>query len=116
MGGKIGGAAKVTFRSNTEVAIQVPDMAKAAAFYRDVLGFRVVSETAEHLEIDTGVLRLYVMPGDTLRSFIPSLDVPSFELAKKHLIAAGCASVPTGSGGVYFEDPFGFVFDIVERE
>lgn len=35
--------------------------------------------------------------------------------AEEHLAAAGCATVPLASGGMYFQDPFGLIFDIIER-
>lgn len=52
---------------------------------------------------------------DNLRSFIPSFDVPDMAAAKEHLPAAGCATVWLPSGGMYFKDPFGLVFDIIQR-
>ena len=108
----------VSFRSNCEIAIHVPDLARAEAFYAGVLGFRLVGRTADQLEFDTGALRLYVnRDADALRTYIPSIDVPDYAAARRHLLAAGCQTVPVGmhAGGVYFRDPFGFVFDIVER-
>jgi catechol 2,3-dioxygenase-like lactoylglutathione lyase family enzyme len=108
----------VAFRSNREIAIHVPDLARAEDFYAGVLGFRVVARSAEQLELDTGELRLYVNrdPG-ARRSFIPSFDVPDSDAARRHLEAAGCRTVAVAGhpGAIYFLDPFGFVFDVVER-
>lgn len=109
---------RVQFRSNADVAIQVPDLARAEAFYAAVLNFTVVSERPEQLEIDTGLLRLYVNRDDVPRSFIPSFDVSDYRAAKHRLDEAGCATVRARAGQstvVYFLDPFGFAFDIVER-
>jgi catechol 2,3-dioxygenase-like lactoylglutathione lyase family enzyme len=109
----------VTFRSNCEIAIHVPDLARAEAFYGGVLGFRLPAKSADQLEFDTGSLRLYVnRDAAALIPYIPSLDVPDYAAARrKHLEAAGCKIVPAGthSGAVYFQDPFGLVFDIIER-
>ncbi len=113
-----GSETKVTFRSNCEVAIQVPDLGRAEEFYAGVLGFRLVTKNAEYLEFDTGALRLYVnQDADVVRSFIPSLDVSDYAAARAHLEAAGCKPVTAGSGSAttYFQDPFGLVFDIIER-
>jgi catechol 2,3-dioxygenase-like lactoylglutathione lyase family enzyme len=108
----------VAFRSNCEIAIHVPDLARAEAFYAGVLGFQLIAKSAEQLEFDTGALRLYVNrdPG-TPRSYIPSLDVPDYAEARRHLESAGCKTVSAGthSGAVYFLDPFGLVFDIIQR-
>jgi catechol 2,3-dioxygenase-like lactoylglutathione lyase family enzyme len=114
----IGAKPRVAFRSNCEIAIHVPDLTQAEAFYRGVLGFRLIAKSADQLEFDTGALRLYVnRDPDTLRPYIPSLDVPDYAAARRHLEAAGCKVVPAGvhSGAVYFQDPFGFVFDIIGR-
>jgi catechol 2,3-dioxygenase-like lactoylglutathione lyase family enzyme len=101
----------VVFRSNCEVAIHVPDLAQAEAFYGGVLGFRLVAKSADQLEFDTGDLRLFVnRDTEALRSYIPSLDVPDYAAARQHLVSAG-----SHSGAVYFQDPFGLVFDIIER-
>jgi catechol 2,3-dioxygenase-like lactoylglutathione lyase family enzyme len=108
----------VAFRSNCEIAIHVPDLARAEAFYAGVLGFRLLARSADQLEFDTGALRLYVnRDPEALRSYIPSLDVPDYAAARRHLEAAGCKLVSAGmhSGAVYFLDPFGLVFDIIER-
>jgi catechol 2,3-dioxygenase-like lactoylglutathione lyase family enzyme len=114
-----GSGPRVAFRSNCEVAIHVPDLARAEAFYAGVLRFRLVARSAEQLEFDTGALRLYVnRDAEALRPYIPSLDVPDYAAARRHLEAAGCKTVSAGahSGLVYFQDPFGLVFDIVERQ
>ena len=49
-------APAVAFTSNTEVAIHVPDLEVARAFYVDVLGFRLATMTADYLELDSGAL------------------------------------------------------------
>lgn len=108
----------VAFRSNCEVAIHVPDLARAETFYRDVLGFTLVNQSADQLEFDTGVFRLYVnRDAQAVFSYIPSLDVPDYKAARAHLEAAGCATVRVNADSdlVYFKDPFGLVFDIIER-
>ncbi|HTE46580.1 MAG TPA: VOC family protein [Gemmatimonadaceae bacterium] len=109
---------QVSFRANREVAMHVPDLAPAKNFYCNVLGFRLVAETADTLEIDAGELRLFVVHNPVgLMTYVPSIDVPDYEAARHHLEEAGCATVSAGahSTNVYFRDPFGFVFDIVER-
>jgi catechol 2,3-dioxygenase-like lactoylglutathione lyase family enzyme len=113
-----GAGIRVAFRSNCEVAIHVPDLARAEAFYRGVLGFRLVSQSDDQLEFDTGALRLFVnRDPEALRSYIPSLDVPDYAAARRHLEEAGCKTVSAGphSGMVYFQDPFGLVFDVIQR-
>ena len=110
------GTPNVAFKSNTEVAIHVPNLDEARAFYEGVLGFRLVAITANYLELDSGALRLYVNRDEEhLRSFIPSFDVSDLAAAKEHLATSGCDTVELDSGGMYFKDPFGLVSDIVQR-
>src|SRR6185503_15240611 len=79
----------VEIRSNHDIAIEVPDLAKARAFYVDGLGFRLCSETESYLEIDTGALRLWIKPGNRARTFMPSLDVSNVALARSAIERAG---------------------------
>jgi catechol 2,3-dioxygenase-like lactoylglutathione lyase family enzyme len=108
---------RVQLRSNREIAIHVRDLALAEAFYGKLLGFRLVRRTLDQLEFDTGELRLYVnRDTSSLISYIPSFDVDDYSAASRFLEAAGCTQRFAGEQPVpYFEDPFGFVFDIIER-
>lgn len=108
--------AQVAFRSNNEMAIHVPDLERAEAFYAGVIGCQIVAKTEDCLELESGNLRLYVhRDPETLRAYIPSFDVPDLDMAKAHLKTAGCTTIALPSGGVYFQDPFGFAFDLIER-
>ena len=108
---------RVQLRSNKEIAIHVSDLDRAEAFYGKLLGFRLVRRTPDQLEFDTGELRLYVnRDTSSLISYIPSFDVEDYREARRFLEAAGCKLKFAGEQPVpYFEDPFGFVFDIIER-
>ena len=104
-------------RSNREIAIHVPDLGRAEAFYGKLLGFRLIRRSLDQLEFDTGELRLYVNRDmASLIPYIPSFDVDDYHEARRFLEAAGCKLRFAGEQPVpYFEDPFGFVFDIIER-
>ena len=103
------------FRSNRCIAIHVTDLKNAAAFYGGVLGFKLLSGTADQLEYDTGVLLLYVNRSTGPSSPIPSLSVADIAPAKRRLTAAGCAIIEDRGGSLYFRDPFGAVFDVIEE-
>ena len=106
------------FRANRDVAIEVENLVDAEAFYGGTLGFSVRSRSDDHLELDAGSFRLWVnraASSDARRSFIPSLDVPDVSRARAALEAVGCRIVRGGERGFYFEDPFGFTIDVVER-
>lgn len=105
-----------SFRCNNELAVHVADLDKAAHFYGEVLGLRLLSRTSRQLEFDTGKLRLYVnLDSRPLHSYVPSFDVADREAAREYLEAAGCKPVAVSSGLYYMRDPFGLLFDLVER-
>ena len=103
------------FRSNRDVAIEVPDLARARAFYVDGLGFALCSESATHVEVDTGTLRLWIKAGPAARAFMPSLDVESVARARSIVLTAGGQIVDgtASDDGFVFTDPFGLAIDVV---
>jgi len=108
------------FRANNELALHVPDPVAAARFYEEVLGGRVVERAPDCVEVASGALRLFLLrdPARTHDAVVPSFDVPDRAAALARLQAAGCTLVPIGPhapDGVYVRDPFGVVFDVVER-
>jgi catechol 2,3-dioxygenase-like lactoylglutathione lyase family enzyme len=102
------------FRSNNCVAIHLRSLAKAQRFYGDVLGFKLKKKTAKSLEFDTGVLRLFVNRSSRTQPPTPSFGVKNIARAKRLLKGAGCTIVVDRSGALYFRDPFGIVFDVVQ--
>ena len=106
------------FHTNGDVAIEVENLLEAEAFYAGTLGFTIRSRTSHQLELDAGHFTLWVnevAARDGRRSFIPSLDVRDAAKARAALEAVGCRVIRDGDHGFYFEDPFGFVIDVVER-
>jgi catechol 2,3-dioxygenase-like lactoylglutathione lyase family enzyme len=113
-------AGQRTFRANNELALHVPDPAAAAAFYTEVLGGAEVARTPDCIEVTSGALRLFLLrdPAPTHDRVVPSFDVPDRAAALARLQAAGCTLVPIGPhapDGVYVRDPFGVIFDVIER-
>jgi catechol 2,3-dioxygenase-like lactoylglutathione lyase family enzyme len=101
------------FRSNRDIAIHVPDLDRAAKFYSDVLRFRLISRSRTQLHFDTGTFDLWVNLDDAARSFVPSFDVSDYKAAVEHLAASGCKMIAAGAA-TYLQDPFGFLFDVIE--
>ena len=109
------------FSANNELALHVPDPAAAEAFYTATLGCAVVSRTPDCIALASGALRLYLLrdPARTHDAVVPSFDVPDRARALDALVAAGCRLVPIGPhapGESYVQDPFGVVFDVIERD
>ena len=108
------------FTANNELALHVPDPAAAESFYVDVLGCAVFDRTPDCVSLTSGALRLYLLrdPAPTHDAVVPSFDVPDRAAALERLRAAGCTLVPIGPhapGEHYVRDPFGVVFDVIER-
>lgn len=108
------------FRANNELALHVPDPAAAATFYEQIIGGRVVEWTPDCIEVRSRALRLFLLrdPMPTHDVVVPSFDVPDRAAALARLQAAGCTLVPIGPpapDGFYVRDPFGVVFDVIQR-
>jgi catechol 2,3-dioxygenase-like lactoylglutathione lyase family enzyme len=104
------------YQTDTNLAIHVPDLAKAKEFYIGVLGFKLLEETENRLVLGTGSLTLFVAREEVIMPFIPALGVNNLDEARRHLKEHNAEIVrdfaPTRS--FYFEDPFGIVWDVNE--
>jgi catechol-2,3-dioxygenase len=102
------------FRSNNCIAIHLTSLAKAERFYSDVLGFKLRSKTRSSLEYDTGTLMLYLNRSTKAQPPTPSFSVKSVAKAKKLLKGARCQILVDRGSSLYFRDPFGNIFDVIE--
>lgn len=102
------------FRSNNCVRVHLPDLKRAEAFFTGVLGFRLTDKSATQLEYDTGRFLLCVNKSEQALPPIPSFTVISAKAAKEHLLASGCEIVEDRGTSLYFRDPFGMVYDVIE--
>ena len=110
----------ITFVANDELALHVPDPAAAERFYVEVLGCAVFTRTRDMIGVSNGALRLYLVrdPECTHDAVVPSFDVQDRAAAIRQLLRAGCTLVPVGPHApeaYYVRDPFGVVFDVIER-
>ena len=109
------------FTANNELALHVPDPAAAESFYVDTLGCVVFDRTADCISLKNGALRMYLLrdPQPAHEQVVPSFDVQNRAEAMARLQAAGCSLVPIGPhapGEHYIRDPFGVLFDLIERQ
>lgn len=102
------------FRSNNCIAIHLRSLAKAERFYSDILGFRLKSKTRSTLEYDTGSFMLYINRSTNAQPPTPSFSVKSIAKARKLLKGARCRIVVDRGSSLYFRDPFGNIFDVIE--
>jgi catechol 2,3-dioxygenase-like lactoylglutathione lyase family enzyme len=109
-----------SFEGNNELALHVPDPARAAEFYMTVLGCTLVNSDPQCVELVNGALRLFLLADPALQHepVVPSFTVPNRAVALETLRRAGCTLVPIGPhapGEHYVRDPNGILFDVVER-
>lgn len=112
------------------LVVMTPDIAEARRFYSDVLGFRVLSETPDFLELGGGGVAFHVFrceaaaPGTRHGAEAASVfafHVPSIDLAMADLKAKGVeflhGAPASNAYGRYaaFKAPGGLVHEIVER-
>lgn len=108
------------FRANNEIAIHVADLSAAERFYVEVLGCLVVTREPEMITLASGALQLYLVrdAAPAHEVVVPSFDVTDRAAALARLTAVGCTLIPVGPhapGEHYLRDPFGALFDVVER-
>jgi len=111
----------MSFQANIELALHVASPEAAEAFYVQVLGCTVLSRDEDCIALSSGALRLYLLrdPARSHDAVVPSFDVPDRAAALDVLQQAGCRLVPIGPhapGDFYVQDPFGIVFDVIERD
>jgi catechol 2,3-dioxygenase-like lactoylglutathione lyase family enzyme len=102
------------FKSNHCVAIHLKDLAAAELFYTNVMKFKLLTKSDQYLEYDTGHFCLYINQDEKAQPPIPSLNVDDLVTAKKLLIENGCVILREDRNSLYFRDPFGMVYDVVQ--
>jgi hypothetical protein len=73
-----------------------------------------VSKSRSCLEYDTGHFRLYINRSKTPQGPTPSFSVKNLAKARRLLKGARCAIAVDRGSSLYFRDPFGNIFDVVE--
>ena len=102
------------FRSNNCVAIHLEDIRAAENFYTNVMKFRLLTRSENSLEYDTGHFLLYVNQDLDMRPPIPSFSVADLEAAKQSLLGNGCVILREDANSLYFRDPFGITYDVIQ--
>jgi catechol 2,3-dioxygenase-like lactoylglutathione lyase family enzyme len=101
--------------STRDIIIKVEQVAKAKAFYRDVLGFELVDDDDRMLGFETGSFMLFVEPGPASGPVF-EFEVADVAAEKARLIAEGCSLVEEDPARprLYLRDPYGLVFNITQ--
>ncbi len=101
------------FKGNRDIAVSVRNLEKSREFYEAVLGFKPVRTDDELAVYDTGSFTLYVQEGEPYGP-VPSFTVPDLKEAKELLVSQGCTILVEWNRSLYFRDPDGNTWDIIE--
>jgi catechol 2,3-dioxygenase-like lactoylglutathione lyase family enzyme len=102
------------FKTNGCIGLKVIDLDKAEKFYSEILKLQILSKNENQLVYNTGHLTFFIEKSDNAQAPVPSFSVDNFEEAKEILLNAGCEYIQGGKNWLWFKDPFGNVFDIIE--
>lgn len=102
------------FKSNNCVAIHLIDITAAENFYTNVMKFKLLTRSEGALEYDTGHFLLYVNRDLNTQPPIPSFTVKNIAVAKRSLVDNGCIVLREDRNSLYFRDPFGITYDVIE--
>ncbi len=96
----------------TDILIQAPDPAKAAAFYVNQLGFTITGETPM-LSLHGKHINLFIERGPALGPVL-EVTVPDVNDARRRLTAAGCQVVKDEPDfpRCYLRDPYGLIYNL----
>lgn len=102
------------FRSNIDIAVGVINLENAIKFYEGTLGFKPEGLEPGRRVYNTGHFTLYVVEGEP-HPPVPSFTVESVSDTRKWLMENGCTILVERENSLYFSDPMGNVWDIIEK-
>jgi catechol 2,3-dioxygenase-like lactoylglutathione lyase family enzyme len=102
------------FNSKNCVAIHLTDITAAENFYTNVMKFPLLAKSEGHLEYDAGRFLLYINRDLNTQPPIPSFTVMDIQAARHCLVDNGCTILREDRHSLYFRDPFGITYDLIE--
>ena len=101
------------FTANRDVAISIENLEKSRKFYEETLGLKLVESGTRRTVYDAGRLTLYIVEGMP-HPPVFSFTVESLHAAKRWLLKRNCEIVVERENSLYFRNPSGVVFDVIE--
>lgn len=101
------------FVSNRDVAVGVENLTDAIKFFEDTLGFKPTKIEKGLRVYDTMQFTFYIKEGD-IHPPILSFTVEDLNNAKEYLINNRCNILVERENSLYFRDPTGQIWDIIE--
>ena len=105
-----------TYISNGCICVMVPDLEKEEKFYSGVMGLNLLNKNDKQLVYNAVHFTLFVEKSEEVKHPVPSFTVDDLTEAKEELVNAGCEIVEEGKNWMWFKDPFGNIYDLIEQE
>jgi len=99
----------------TDILIQADDPMKAASFYVKELGFEIMGETANMIDLHGENINLFIERGPALGPVL-EVTVKNVTEARANLVEKGCQVVKDEPEfpRCYVKDPYGLIYDLTE--
>jgi predicted enzyme related to lactoylglutathione lyase len=99
----------------TDILIQAPDPAKAAAFYVEQLAFEITADTPQMVSLHGKHINLFIERGPLLGPVL-EVTVDDVRKARERLVANGCEVVKDEPEypRTYIKDPYGLIYNITK--
>jgi predicted enzyme related to lactoylglutathione lyase len=97
----------------TDILIQAPDAARAAAFYVEKLGFTITDHNPGIIALQGNNINLFIEPGPPLGPIL-EVTVANVEDVTRRLVEAGCTVVKHEPEfpRTYIKDTFGLIYNL----
>ena len=97
----------------TDILIQAPDPASAAAYYVEQLGFAITGESPEMMSLHGPHINLFIERGPALGPVL-EVTVGNVEEARHRLVEQGCEIVKDEPDfpRCYVKDPYGLIYNL----
>jgi hypothetical protein len=97
----------------TDILIQAPDPASAAAFYVENLGFEITGEDPQMISLHGPKINLFIERGPALGPVL-EVAVDSVEAARLRLVKNGCVIVKDEPDfpRCYVKDPYSLIYNL----
>ena len=107
----------MVYKMSPNIAVYAKDIEAAKLFYSETLGFNVVSEGKDGVELSAGPNTLFLMEEDSFSGIVHELFVGDLDQARDELVAKGCTVLRWRGKGqdCYLQDPFGAIFNLWEK-
>jgi predicted enzyme related to lactoylglutathione lyase len=99
----------------TDILIQAPDPAKAAAFYVEYLKFEITADTPQMVSLHGKHINLFIERGPVLGPVL-EVTVDDVQKAQEQLVANGCEVVKEEPEypRTYIKDPYGLIYNLTK--